>query len=193
LLYHLPAGDGAKLLQELRRACRGILLLDTFISLFGREETTAQGQTVRGHYYHEHDPGAATADKLWASLDNQQSFWFTQPSLMNVLVGAGFTSVMEVHVPTAIENGADRKTYLAIAGEPVKILSSDATASSPMSPIPEGPDKRMDGSQRPKGAVHRAAKTLLPQSLKNLIKPALRLVRVLPPDPTPEFMKTGRR
>lgn len=193
LLYHLPAEDGAKLLRELRRACSGILLIDTFISLFGREAAMADGQPVRGHYYHEHDPGSDKRAKLWASLDNLESFWFTEASLTNLLTAVGFTSVMEVHAPTMAQKMVDRRTYLAVAGERVNVLSSDATASFEAVPMADGPNRFMDASQKPKGVVHRAAKGLLPQPLKDAVKPVLRLVGILPPDPTPDFMKKGRR
>ena len=43
---------------------------------------------------------------------------------MNMLLKAGFTSVMDVLVPHMPGNLADRKTYLAVAGEPVLIQTS---------------------------------------------------------------------
>lgn len=35
--------------------------------------------------------------------------------------------------------------------------------------------------------------TAMPQPVKDAIKPVLRSLRILPPDATPEFMKTRRR
>lgn len=189
ILYHLQAEDGIEFIKNIRAACSGILLLDTFVSLHGREELMVSGRIVRGHYYSEHEAGEMKADKLWASLDNERSFWFTEATLMNLLSDAGFTSVADVLVPTMVGNPVDRKTYVAIAGQPASIMSSDPTAALPAQRVPEGPNMRMDASQHPAGRLHVAAKKLLPQFIKDAIKPPLRAVGILPPDTTPEFMK----
>ena len=55
-----------------------------------------------GHVYIEHDPNASTEERekaLWAALDNDASFWFTAPSLMNMLASIGFTSLQDVLAP----------------------------------------------------------------------------------------------
>ena len=130
---------------------------------------------------------------LWASLDNERSFWFTVPSLMNLLIAAGFTSVFDVLVPEMAGNLKDRKTYLAVAGEPVEIKTSDPTNALGKVFLEEGDNPRMDTSQREKSALHKAAKQFLPRSIKDLIKPPLRLIGILPPDKTPEFMRKKRR
>src|SRR4051812_28348623 len=114
ILYHLVADDASRLLNSLHEACSGILLLDTFISVSGREKLDVGGQVLRGHHYHEHVEKEDKESKLWASLDNDRSFWFTAPSLMNLLVEAGFTSVMDVMVPDMPGNLHDRKTYVAV-------------------------------------------------------------------------------
>jgi len=193
ILYHLTAEDAWKLLRAMREACSGILLLDTFISLSGRESFAVDGHAVRGHHYFEHTADSDKQAKLWASLDNEQSFWFTMPSLMNLLIAAGFTSVCDVLVPEMAGNLKDRKTYLAVAGQPVQIRTSDPTDALTDVPLEEGDNPRMDASQVERSSVHNAAKRLLPQSIKDLIKPPLRMIGVLPPDPTPDFMKKRRR
>ena len=43
----------------------------------------------------------------------------------------------------------------------------------------------MDPSQVPHGVVFTVAKRVLPQGVKDAIKPILRAVRLLPPDQTP--------
>jgi 2-polyprenyl-3-methyl-5-hydroxy-6-metoxy-1,4-benzoquinol methylase len=192
ILYHLRPQDAGNLIVEMRRACSGMLLLDTFISLSGREETTVSGVGVKGHYYHEHDADEDPTTKLWASLDNKSSFWFTEASLTNLLVGSGFTSVMNVLAPSMTPSLADRKTYLAIAGIPAEIFTSAATAKAAPNPLAEGKNNAMDASQHPRGAVFRAAKRVLPPGVKDVIKPVLRSIGILPPDPTPEFMRKKR-
>ena len=51
----------------------------------------------------------------------------------------------------------------------------------------------VDPSQVPHGAIFTAAKRLLPQGIKDVIKPVLRAARLLPPDGTPEFQRDSRR
>ena len=55
--------------------------------------------------------------------------------------------------------------------------------------MPEGANPRMDPSQTSHGVVFSTAKRVLPQGLKNVIKPVLRAIRVLPPDQTPQFQR----
>jgi 2-polyprenyl-3-methyl-5-hydroxy-6-metoxy-1,4-benzoquinol methylase len=189
ILYHLPAEDAWKLLKAIREACSGILLLDTFVSLSGRETLSVAGQEVRGHYYLEHVDDGDRERALWASLDNDRSFWFTDTSLANLLIEAGFSSVMDVMVPGMPGNPADRKTYLAVAGEPVTIVTSDPTKKAPVAKLAEGPNLRMDPSQTTRSFLHRTAKAMLPQSMKDVLKPVLRRVGILSPDSTPEFLR----
>lgn len=193
LLYHLPAPDVVALCRRMREVCTGIMLLDTFVSLRGRVALTVEGMTLHGHHYFEHEPGASDKGaKLWASLDNESSFWPTQASLMNILIAAGFSTVSEVLVPTMPGNPDDRRTYVATSGSPVAVLSSDPTAAAAIAPVAEGGSGRTDASQQPKGPVFRAAKRFLPPSIKEMIKPPLRAIGVLAPDPTPEFMRKTR-
>ena len=56
-------------------------------------------------------PEAQKAKKLWASLDNDSSFWFTEPSLLNLLARAGYL-ILRVLVPTMPGNCATA-TYVA--------------------------------------------------------------------------------
>jgi hypothetical protein len=52
------------------------------------------GAAYHGHVYGEHDAddNARRPARLWASLDNESSFWFTEPSLLNLFARAGYTS-----------------------------------------------------------------------------------------------------
>lgn len=191
LLYHLPAPDVVSLLQTLGKVTARVLLLDTFISLEGRESVEVDGFTLRGHSYFEHDPDSNKSDKLWASLDNNSSFWVTETTLANLLIKAGFTSLADVILPAMPGLQRDRKTYLAIRGEPVAVLSSDPTAEAGI-PMARPPGSEIDDSQRARGPVFRLAKRALPPVIKDTIKPALRAVGILPPDKTPDFMRKKR-
>lgn len=192
LLYHLPAHDAWKLVCAMHEACTGILILDTFISLASQASVAIGGATYHGHYYPEHDeddPAQRKAEKLWASLDNASSFWFTEPSLMNLLARAGFSSVLDVLTPTMPGNPRDRKTYVAVKANRVHVHSSDPTDGRAIADLAEGVNPLCDPSQIRRGPIFRAAKRLLPQPVKDAIKPALRGIGVLAPDGTPWFLR----
>ena len=192
ILYHLPAADALGLLKAIHRCCSGILILDTFVSLSGREAVDLHGGLRRGHQYGEHDSGETKQQverKAWASLDNNASFWFTEASLLNMMQATGFTTLLDVLGPAMPGNPRDRKTYLAVKGVPVPVRSSDLTHDAPWAELSEDPNPLVDASQYPRGRAFQAAKRFLPQPLKDAIKPALRAIHVLPPDPTPEFQR----
>jgi len=196
LLYHLPAPDAWRLIQSMHSVCRGIVVIDTFVALSSRIDVEIDGAAYHGHVYGEHDATesqAQKAKKLWASLDNDSSFWFTEPSLLNLLARAGYSSAFEVLTPTMPGNLRDRKTYLAVKGRPVAVLTSDPTDRQPHVDIPEGANPRMDPSQVQRGRVFTTAKRILPQGVKDVIKPALRAIKVLPPDQTPAFQRDDTR
>jgi SAM-dependent methyltransferase len=195
LLYHLPARDAQALIAAMYDTCSRLLIIDTFISLAGRSAVDLDGIERRGHFYGEHDPNESAKEregKLWASLDNDASFWFTEPSLMNMLAAEGFTSVIDVLEPYMPRNPRDRKTYVAVKAAQATVLSSEATQNASREAHAEGPNLLLDASQNPPGPIFIAAKRLLPQSVKNVIKPGLRALGVIPPDPTPEFQR-GKR
>ena len=192
LLYHLPAPDAWKLLCAMHEACSGMVIIDTFVSLASQTTIEIGGRTYHGHFYGEHEAGDSTQDKaakLWASLDNARSFWFTEPSLLNLLARAGFTTVFDALLPAMPGFPRDRKTYVAIKGTRARVLSSDPTDGRPRAEIPEGVNPLCDPSQTKRGAMFHAARRLLPQPVKDLVKPALRAVGYLPPDRTPWFQR----
>lgn len=197
ILYHLKAQDAANFLRAIYDVCEGVLLLDTFVALSSQTiETLISGRVVHGHHYFEHsddDDDATKQSSLWASLDNAKSFWFTEPTLMNLITDCGFTSVLDVLTPTMPKNPRDRKTYLAIKGERAAVRSSDITRDEPFHEIPEGINPLVDASQTSRSKLFKLAKRILPPSLKNAIKPALRAARILPPDTTPDFLKKNRQ
>jgi len=192
LLYHLPARDAQALIAAMHDTCSRLLIIDTFVSLEGRNAVEINGSERRGHFYGEHDPSESAQErerKLWASLDNDSSFWFTEPSLMNMLAAEGFTSVIDVVEPYMPRNFRDRKTYVAVTGTPATVLSSEATQNAPRVEHAEGPNHLVDTSQTSPGPIFSAAKRLLPQPIKDVIKPSLRALGVIPPDATPEFQR----
>ena len=196
LLYHLPARDARALIAAMHETCSRLLIIDTFISLEGRSAVEIDGVERRGHYYGEHSPDESARDrerKLWASLDNDTSFWFTEPALQNMLAGEGFTSVVDVLEPHMPGNPRDRKTYIAVKGTRATVLSSEATDRAPREARPEGANPLVDASQSPPGPIFVAAKRLLPQSVKDALKPGLRALGLLAADTTPAFQRSERR
>lgn len=88
-----------------------------------------------GRCFKEHD--AADDDEVrrsrrWASADNETSFWFTRPSLINILTEAGFSSVYECFSPTHMNFGRpgiespDRCTFVAVKAAKVDLITSPA-------------------------------------------------------------------
>lgn len=192
ILYHLPARDAWSLIQRISDVCSGLVLLDTFIALSSQTTVTLDGMECHGLIYPEHDVGATAHDKarrLWASLDNETSFWFTEPTLLNLLEKAGFSTCYDVLIPYLPSHGRDRKTYCAVKGTPVTILSSDPTDRQGPIPVPEGLNPSFDPVQAPRSRIFHFAKQVLPSPVKEAIKPALRRLGIIPPDSTPEFMR----
>jgi SAM-dependent methyltransferase len=121
LLYHLDAPDVFEFVHDMAAMCRRALVLDTHVAVAPRKTREHRGRSYSGTSYREHSPGAGAAereDNLRASLDNRESFWLTRPSLFNLLVDAGFTSVLESQAPRTEEQGADEVVLVAIKGEP---------------------------------------------------------------------------
>jgi SAM-dependent methyltransferase len=129
LLYHLDAADALRLLKTSYDVCNKYVLIDTQIAVEPAESREIDGEIYWGSSYREHAERASTETKeatLGASLDDEFSFWFTRPSLLNALRVAGFTSVFEVRNP--IDNvyahgefkmHADVITLVAMKGKPI--------------------------------------------------------------------------
>ena len=183
-------------IRAMHDVCEGIVVVDTFVALSDRVSVELDGAWYHGHVYGEHDADdsrEAKARRLWASLDNESSFWFTEPSLLNLFARAGYTSSFEALAPTMPGNLRDRKTYVAVKGRPARVLTSDETDRQPGVDVPEGANPRMDPSQVSHGVVFTTAKRVLPQGMKDAIKPILRAVHLLPPDQTPEFQRESAK
>jgi 2-polyprenyl-3-methyl-5-hydroxy-6-metoxy-1,4-benzoquinol methylase len=196
ILYHLTAPDAWKLIQNMFDVCEGIVLIDTFIALTSQTTITLDAMECHGLIYPEHEENASAEQKtraLWASLDNPASFWFTEPTLMNLIAKAGFSTCVDVLIPHMPNNLRDRKTYCALKGQTVKILSSDPTDRQAAGDISEGINPRFDAIQKRQSMIFRFAKRVLPTSVKSAIKPALRALRIIPPDSTPDFMRKPRK
>ena len=195
ILYHLDIPDVFELVRRMYEICDRLVVIDTQIALSPRVSVSDGDRTYSGLRYREHDEDADGKEKyedLWASIDNDESFWFTHPSLCNLIADAGFTSMLRIENPDMPATAIDRQTYVAVKGRRAEILSSHLTNNLVGSHRPEFNDAPTNTIQLERGPLFRFLKAALPQSVKDGIKPILRSARLLPPDPTPEFLKRTR-
>jgi SAM-dependent methyltransferase len=149
ILYHLPALDAIDLIQKMFEMVNRVVIIDTHISLFPEEEILFDENHYWGDSYREHSADAPEEEKvkrLWASIDNETSFWFTKPSLVNLISRTGFSSVYECFVPpTFIPSmnfqyagirAHDRCTFVAIKDH-TRELNTSPTANNLWQEWPE--------------------------------------------------------
>lgn len=142
ILYHLDAPDVFLFLERIAEACTRVAVIDTHVSELAEESRTYRGRTYWGRCFVEHPSGAAQQDKeraLWASLDNERSFWPTRNSLLAALSDAGFSSAYECHVPFEPDKPAGRITLLAIKGGRVPLHCAPLMAVHPNRRPEDGP------------------------------------------------------
>jgi len=147
LLYHLPASDVISVIQRMHDMVSGVVIIDTHIALKAvKPFKHSDNNTYWGSVYREHAPTASAADKakaLMASADNATSFWFTRPSLVNILKASGFSSAYECFVPIHRNFGKpeqehrSRCTFVAVKNDTCHIMTSPA-ANTLVETMPEG-------------------------------------------------------
>jgi 2-polyprenyl-3-methyl-5-hydroxy-6-metoxy-1,4-benzoquinol methylase len=182
ILYHLRAIDASKLIASMAACSKRLCIVDTQVAARADAFVQVGKRSVGGFVYREHDESASLADKardLWASIDNEDSFWFTPNELVTQFFDAGFTSAAEVELPTQPDNSYDRRMYVAIKGRPTKVLSSPMTAAIVHEPAPLEDPQNLHPYQRDHGLAYTIGKKVLPQQVKNSIKPTLRKLGVL--------------
>ena len=138
ILYHLPAADAVNLVARMVEMVNRVVIIDTHVALKPVERFVVGGDEYWGSLFREHSARATPeekAKKLWASADNATSFWFTRPSLVNLLQQAGFASVYECFIPAHLNFGKpgiehpNRCTFVAVKGEICPITTSPAANS----------------------------------------------------------------
>jgi ubiquinone/menaquinone biosynthesis C-methylase UbiE len=144
LLYHLDAPDVFPFIERMSEVCRKICIVDTRIALspttqFAYQDNIYSG--IRGAEHGEEDSIETKQSKLWASLDNNENFWLSRPTLYNALSHAGFTTVYECHVPAEPQKPADRITFVAIKGEKCRLLNTPLMDARPGEDVPERPQR----------------------------------------------------
>jgi SAM-dependent methyltransferase len=131
LLYHLELDAATALVRATRAACTRVTLIDTEVAWGAVEERSGYA----GLAFREHASGSdgemRTASRL-ASLDNEQSFWLTRPSLHALLHDSGYVSTWELGAPGQPRR-EQRATVAALVGEPIAEL-----LIRPGIPLPDG-------------------------------------------------------
>jgi Methyltransferase domain len=127
ILYHLDVPDVFHFIERIFEMTADFAVFDTQISIAAREVRVYKSRKYSGRCFTEHGQDSSPNEKeqrLWSSLDNDKSFWFTKPSLLNFLSHVGFTSVYECHNPSTPRGLADRVTLVAIKGTHRPLLCS---------------------------------------------------------------------
>jgi ubiquinone/menaquinone biosynthesis C-methylase UbiE len=135
ILYHLDDPDIFDFLSQIYNVCDRLAIIDTQLAIQPETKVTFQGQDYWGKKFIEHQPGDTSdqkLDKLWASLDNPDSFWLTRPSFHAYLEQLGFSSIYECHHPAVKryevmrnKENHDRATFVALQGQPVQIRANN--------------------------------------------------------------------
>jgi hypothetical protein len=121
-------------LNSRRKLTNRITVIDTHVSVISRKCCTHDGKKYWGRDYYEFYPGTNEEEKAnspFASLTNEKSFWFTRPSLCNLLKNVGFTSIYECHNPRIPQTWYDRVTLVAVKGDRTQLLTSLLVNSFP--------------------------------------------------------------
>lgn len=133
LLYHLTAPDSILLLKKMYKMTKKLIVVDTHIALEPKFNFVFDSEIYWGKIYQEHqktDSQEIKETRILASWDNNESFWFTRPSLLNLFHKIGFTSSYECFGPPHLNFGQsgiehqDRCTFVAIKGEKIKLFTS---------------------------------------------------------------------
>lgn len=121
LLYHLEGEAGVKLCHDLAAITGRVAVVETHTHVGRRHQVFSAGdREYAGRWVREFDRSAGEEERerlSRSSVGNAQSFWFTQPSLFNLLSDAGFSSVMQVRTPHR-RSTSDRVTLLCFKGPP---------------------------------------------------------------------------
>ena len=102
ILYHLDAPDVFHFVERVSEVCERVTIICTHVARKGTKCHTFRGKEYFGSSHSEHPPESSTTERIektWNSLDNEESFWLTRPSLFNLFSNAGFSSVYTCQNP----------------------------------------------------------------------------------------------
>jgi SAM-dependent methyltransferase len=151
ILYHLDAPDVFEFVERMADVCKRIAIIDTHVGISANKSHIYRGEQYHGWLYTEHSPKSSKEERLKstrASLENVKSFWFTRPSLFNLLSRAGFTSVYSCQNPAILTQWLDRETLVAVKGMRQTLFSTPIVNSLPERRWPEERQVGVHPSQR---------------------------------------------
>ncbi|HXY53975.1 MAG TPA: class I SAM-dependent methyltransferase [Nitrospirota bacterium] len=146
ILYHLPSVDAINLIRTMHEMSHRLVVIDTHVALEPIGRVLNNGDEYWGDIYREHPDDSTPEEKAkrpWASADNPLSFWFTRPSLVNILSKAGFSSVYECFTPAHLNYGKpglehqNRCTFIALKDD-ISELKTSPEANGLQERWPEG-------------------------------------------------------
>jgi 2-polyprenyl-3-methyl-5-hydroxy-6-metoxy-1,4-benzoquinol methylase len=182
ILYHLDAPDVFRFIQKISEVCRGFAVFDTYISLAPKRRYAFEGKEFWGREIIEHRANEDAGEKLtwlWSSLENDSSVWLTRHTLLNSLIGVGFTSVYDCEAPVELEKPLDRVTFVAVKGARSELLTQPGAAQTLPDELPETLVRTPSLHQKPFADASRAVTQLLPRSWRRGVKSALRAANVM--------------
>jgi 2-polyprenyl-3-methyl-5-hydroxy-6-metoxy-1,4-benzoquinol methylase len=127
IFYHLTVPDVFLFCERIFEVCKRLAIVDTHIALESNASYLHNQREYFGWTFREHATDASEEDRLknlWASIDNETSFWFTRPSIYNLLANVGFTTAYSCNVPALPSKGADSDTLVAIKGQQIHLNTS---------------------------------------------------------------------
>ncbi|HEY6806679.1 MAG TPA: class I SAM-dependent methyltransferase [Pyrinomonadaceae bacterium] len=140
IFYHLNVPDVFHFAERIFEVCRRLAIVDTHIGLTANASHQFKEHEYWGWTFREHNADSSQADRLkqlWASLDNETSFWFTRPSIYNLLGNLGFSSVYSCSIPATPRKGPDSDTFVALKGTRSKLLTTPTMNDQPLQHWPE--------------------------------------------------------
>jgi Methyltransferase domain len=170
LLYHLDASDVFKLIDGMREVCRDLAIIETRIASHPSARRKYRNRDYWGLVISEPPPDTPrfSRDALWSSVGNRQSFELTRASLSNALADAGFSSVLECHVPPLQGTNPRRVTFAAFARAREPILSVPALNDRSWERLPEPPIPVHLALQRVR--AYRWASAHIPEKVRGLAR-----------------------
>ena len=168
VLYHLDGRAAVELVHRIAEVTRRVAVVDTHVSFSAQASVQVGDRTYAGRRVREFDPDASTEEQERLSrsaLENAESLWLTEPSLLNLLVDAGFSSVADLVAPH-YERTTDRRTLIAVRGERLPALS--APGLDPVAGLrrPERERAVPHPNQTVRGAIKLRLAPLAPAPLK---------------------------
>jgi SAM-dependent methyltransferase len=169
LLYHLDAPDVFVLLERIRETCRDVTVIETRVHRFPTAHREYRGRTYWGVVGDEPPPDTPplSREALWSSIGNPKSFELTRTSLSNALGDAGYSSVMECHVPPWVTD-EPRGTFVAFVRPRQSILIAPGVNERVADRLPE-PSAPLSVVFR-RHPVYRVVRDLIPRAVRRSLK-----------------------